>query len=300
MHRFFRCHILLVLKLTCGLAIVNGFTAPHLARRSLNLRSESSSLSIASLTQHQQQLRHHRPQHKKGLQIILYASTNNDKDDDNNDLNSDWAEEGEGGERSDGNFLESVVGGVKNWFQSEEGQDDIKTYLVSLVVALCIRFTIVEPRFIPSLSMFPTFDIGDQLAVEKVTKRLKPFYRNEVVVFQPPQAFKDIITNNYGQSPKSREALIKRVVAIEGDTVQIRKGKLFINTVEQEEPFTAEDAAYEFGPVVVPPGNLLVLGDNRNQSLDGHIWGFLPGENVIGRAVFVYWPPWRVGNTGMY
>ena len=80
----------------------------------------------------------------------------------------------------------------------------------------------------------------------------------------------------------------------------MKNGKLFINNNEQDEPFTAEDAKYQFGPVVVPKNEVLVLGDNRNQSLDGHIWGFLPKENVIGRAVFVYWPPWRMGNEGMY
>ena len=86
----------------------------------------------------------------------------------------------------------------------------------------------------------------------------------------------------------------------QGDKVEVMGGKLFVNGVEQDEPFKAEDAEYEFGPVLVPPGNVLCLGDNRNHSLDGHIWGFLPPENVIGRAVFVYWPPWRVGTTGMY
>jgi signal peptidase I len=87
---------------------------------------------------------------------------------------------------------------------------------------------------------------------------------------------------------------------VQGDEVEVKGGKLFINGDEQDEPFTAEDAQYEFGPVKVPPENVLVLGDNRNHSLDGHIWGFLPRKNVIGRAVFIYWPPWRVGNTGMY
>ena len=53
--------------------------------------------------------------------------------------------------------------------------------------------------------------------------------------------------------------------------------------------------AYEWGPMVVPAGKVMVLGDNRNHSLDSHIWGFLPRENVIGRAVFKYWPLWRVG-----
>ena len=87
---------------------------------------------------------------------------------------------------------------------------------------------------------------------------------------------------------------------LHSDKVQITKGKVYINGVRQDETFTAEEAAYEFGPVIVPAGKVLVLGDNRNHSLDGHIWGFLPEENVIGRAVFIYWPPWRIGNDGMY
>lgn len=105
---------------------------------------------------------------------------------------------------------------LQRWLKSEEGKEDIKTYFISLAIALLLRFTIIEPRFIPSLSMYPTFEVGDQLAVEKVTKRLKPFYRKEVVVFNPPQTFRDIIVGQYGQSSsRSREALIKRIVAIE-------------------------------------------------------------------------------------
>mmetsp|Transcript_39055 Transcript_39055/g.81090 ORF Transcript_39055/g.81090 Transcript_39055/m.81090 type:complete len:290 (-) Transcript_39055:57-926(-) len=206
--------------------------------------------------------------------------------------------EGSGGDGN--NFFGNPFGWLKEWFDSDEGQDDIKTYFISLFIALAVRFTIIEPRFIPSLSMYPTFEVGDQLAVEKVTKRIKPFYRNEVVVFKPPQAFNDFLSREYGATQEAREALIKRVVAIAGDTVEVKGGKLYINGDVQDEPYTAEDAAYQFGPVSVPSGCVLVLGDNRNHSLDGHLWGFLPEENVIGRAVFVYWPPWRVGNGGMF
>mmetsp|Transcript_29125 Transcript_29125/g.44027 ORF Transcript_29125/g.44027 Transcript_29125/m.44027 type:complete len:267 (-) Transcript_29125:1484-2284(-) len=200
---------------------------------------------------------------------------------------------------------EGVLGSVRNWMRSEEGREDIKTYVVSLGVALLLRLLIIEPRYIPSLSMYPTFEIGDQLAVEKVTKLVRPFSRKEVVVFNPPSAFREALYGQINADPaavnkKAREALIKRIVAVEGDVVKIREGKLYVNDEKQEEPFTAEDAAYEFGPVTVPPGQVLVLGDNRNHSLDGHIWGFLPKENVIGRAVFVYWPPWRLGNEGMF
>ena len=210
---------------------------------------------------------------------------------------TNWEEDDEKKPRKDGG---GFFGPVKRWFNSEEGREDIKTYFFSLSIALLLRFTIVEPRFIPSLSMYPTFEVGDQLAVEKVTKRIKPFYRNEVVVFNPPRAFREIMEQQYGNPGKGKEALIKRIVAVEGDKVEVKRGKLFVNGEMQEEPYVAEDAEYQFGPVLVPPGNVLVLGDNRNHSLDGHIWGFLPEKNVIGRAVFVYWPPWRIGNTGMF
>ena len=94
----------------------------------------------------------------------------------------------------------------------EELAEDLRVYGKTLAVCLAIRFLIVEPRFIPSLSMYPGLDVGDQLAVEKVTKlarpRDAPYRRNEVVVFNPPQSFKDIVN-----SRARNEALIKRVVA---------------------------------------------------------------------------------------
>lgn len=110
----------------------------------------------------------------------------------------------------------SLLVQFQRWLKSEEGRDDVKTYFISLFIALLLRFAIIEPRFIPSLSMFPTFEVGDQLAVEKVTKRIKPFYRQEVVVFNPPETFRDILVDQYGQdASRAREALIKRIVAVE-------------------------------------------------------------------------------------
>lgn len=220
-----------------------------------------------------------------------------DLEDPNPGALNNWSDGNNNKNSGDENFLTTLT----DWLRSDEGKEDIKTYTLSLAIALILRLTIIEPRYIPSLSMYPTFDVGDQLAVEKVTKRIRPFNRNEVVVFNPPSSFREIVSRSYGGGEKkSKEALIKRIVAVEGDEVKVRNGKLYINGEKQLEPFTAEDAAYEFGPVTVPPGDVLVLGDNRNHSLDGHIWGFLPKENVIGRAVFIYWPPWRVGNSGMF
>ena len=106
----------------------------------------------------------------------------------------------------------SFIEQVQEWFSSPEGKEDVKTYMVSLGVALLLRLIIIEPRYIPSLSMYPTFEVGDQLAVEKVTKRIRPFSRKEVVVFNPPEKFRDIVGDSSG---KAKEALIKRIVAIE-------------------------------------------------------------------------------------
>lgn len=245
---------------------VSSFNASPFLKKSLRFTTNSN---LASRSNNRQR-------------IPLYLT---DDSQSENKLSNDWKDEPE--PSGDG---EGLFDGIRNWFYSEDGKEDIKIYFTSLFIALVFRFTIIEPRFIPSLSMYPTFDVGDQLAVEKVTKRIKPLYRNEVVVFKPPPKFAEIV-EGYGDSKKAKEALIKRIIAVEGDKVEVKGGKLYVNDVMQDEPFTAEDAEYQFGPVVVPRDKVLCLGDNRNHSLDGHIWGFLPKENVIGRAVFVYWPP---------
>ena len=177
---------------------------------------------------------------------------------------------------------------VKQWkTMSVDARDDFKTIGGSFLFALIVRLFLIEPRFIPSLSMYPTFDIGDQLLVDKISKIQRPYTRRDVVVFNPSETYTTMTGNT--------EALIKRVVAVAGDTVQVKDKKLYVNGIIQDEPYINEDPDYELTPKVVPVGMLLVLGDNRNHSFDSHVWGFLPEKNVIGRAVVKYWPPWRVG-----
>ena len=178
----------------------------------------------------------------------------------------------------------------KQWSKlSKESREDILTTAGSFLFALLVRLLLIEPRFIPSLSMFPTFDIGDQLLVDKISHLTRGYRRRDVVVFNPPLTYVELTGNT--------EALIKRVVAVQGDTVEVKNRHVYINGVQQEEKFTNEDPDYSLEAMKVPAGMLLVLGDNRNHSYDGHVWGFLPEENVIGRAVFKYWPPWRVGGV---
>lgn len=124
-----------------------------------------------------------------------------------------------------------------------------------------------------------------------MTHWYRDYQRRDVVVFHPPPAFAEVS----GRTDLQNEALIKRIVAVAGDIVEIKGGRLYINSQPQEEGYLNEAPEYDLGPLKVPSGTVLVLGDNRNHSLDGHLWGFLPVENVIGRAVVKYWPVWRAG-----
>ena len=158
-----------------------------------------------------------------------------------------------------------------------------------LALALLLRWAVVEPRWIPSGSMLPTLELQDRVLVEKVRPKLgQSLPLGTIVVFHPPEA---LLAAGYD----SKAALIKRVVAHSGDVVEVKDGQLYRNGEAALEPWLAEPMDYRFGPVTVPAGNLLVLGDNRNASLDSHLWGPLPKEEVIGTALVRYWPLNRIG-----
>jgi len=163
------------------------------------------------------------------------------------------------------------------------------SFLLWLALALLLRWAVVEPRWIPSGSMLPTLELQDRVLVEKVRPKLgQPLPLGTIVVFHPPEALLAA-----GYDPKA--ALIKRVVGRSGDVVEVKGGQLYRNGEAVVEPWLAEPMLYRFGPVTVPTGNLLVLGDNRNASLDSHLWGPLPNQEVIGTALVRYWPWNRIG-----
>lgn len=150
-----------------------------------------------------------------------------------------------------------------------------------------MRILVVEPRFIPTLSMFPTFNIGDHFFVDKVTHLRKPYQKRDVIVFNP--------TDIYKEMTGSKVTLVKRIVATAGDVVEVKNKRLFVNGIEQQENYVNDYPDYTLPPTQVPTGMLMVLGDNRSNSFDSHDWGFLPVKNVIGRAYVKYWSPWRAG-----
>lgn len=175
-------------------------------------------------------------------------------------------------------------------FVEDDKYDDLRTFTLAFAIAIFVRSFIAEPRYIPSLSMYPTFEVGDQFLVDKISRVARSAVDNDIVVFQPPLALQE---KGYRKS----DAFIKRIVAREGETVYVHDGIVEVNGVVRKEPFISESPKYNWGPGVVPDGNVMVLGDNRNNSYDSHIWGFLPEENIIGRAWFRYWPPSRFGTT---
>ena len=164
-----------------------------------------------------------------------------------------------------------------------------RSVLVWLGLALLLRWAVIEPRWIPSGSMLPTLQLQDRILVEKLRPRLgQPLPSGSIVVFHAPPALVQA-----GYDPDA--ALIKRVIGRPGDQIAVHDGQLWRNGEPVSEPWRREPIDYSFGPVTVPEGNLLVLGDNRNASLDSHLWGPLPENAVIGTAVLRYWPLNRIG-----
>lgn len=164
------------------------------------------------------------------------------------------------------------------------------TVLIALLLAFLIRVFIAEPRYIPSESMFPTLETGDRLVIEKVAYKFHPPVPGDIVVFQPPTQLRLL-----GYEPN--QAFIKRAIATEGETVAVQDGIVYVNNQPLQENYIAAPPEYNLLPVTVPKGQLFVMGDNRNNSNDSHVWGFLPRENVIGHAVFRFWPLEKIGTV---
>ena len=176
---------------------------------------------------------------------------------------------------------------------SGEGWQGLGRQLLSLLLwvllALVLRAVVVEPRWIPSGSMLPSLQLQDRILVEKLRPRLgSELPPGTVVVFHPPAT---LVAAGY--DPEA--ALIKRVVAGPGDTVEVRRGRLLRNGQPVEPDWSPDPIDYDLGPVTVPAQQLWVMGDNRNASLDSHIWGPLPQGEVIGTAIWRYWPLNRFG-----
>jgi signal peptidase I len=198
----------------------------------------------------------------------------------------------------------------------------IEPFLIAAVVALFIRQFVVEAFKIPSGSMIPTLTIGDHLLVNKFVYGPRiPFTDIRLFAGKEPKRG-EIIVFKYPENEKKN--FIKRVVGVPGDRIEIQNGKLFINAqpvpVTERGPYNdgaqgagspyfpepkmldeqlgtvthqilhlRDQTGYDFGPVLVPKDSVFVMGDNRDNSQDSRVWGWVNYNKILGRAFIIYW-----------
>lgn len=168
--------------------------------------------------------------------------------------------------------------------------ENLQIVAIAVVLAVAIRTFVAEPRYIPSDSMSPTLEQRDRLVVEKLSYHWHLPRRGDIIVFEPPLQLQR-------QGYEKEQAFIKRVIGAPGETVAVSHGTVYIDGRPLRENYLLEPPNYELPPLRIPEGQLFVMGDNRNNSNDSHIWGFLPVRQVIGQAIFRFWPLGRVGRV---
>ena len=162
----------------------------------------------------------------------------------------------------------------------------VETVVLTLVIFFVVQNFVAQPFQVQQDSMDRTFAPGDYVLVDRLSPLWSPYAPGQVIVFRAPA------------STDLREPLIKRVIGVGGDTVEIRDGQVFVNGIARDEPYLFKDAAGVAQPTdagdqsrwVVPQGELFVMGDHRQVSEDSRVFGPIPVSSVIGRSIVRYWP----------
>lgn len=178
----------------------------------------------------------------------------------------------------------------------------------SVGAALLVQAFLFQPFRIPSLSMYPTLDNGDRIVVNKLSYRVHDVNRGDVVVFLRPDCEKPgtPVWANCA-SVAQHEDLVKRVIGLPGDRINISDNKVFINGQALDEPYVNPGSAivarpYGCGftasaakPYVIPKDRVFVMGDNRDDSIDSRCFGPIRTSHIVGRAFVIVWPIGRIG-----
>lgn len=175
----------------------------------------------------------------------------------------------------------------------------VESIVIAFILAMFIRTFFIQAFKIPSGSMRMTLVEGDRLLVNKLRYGAKiPFTKKRLPGFGEPQRG-DVVVFVYPEDRK--RDFIKRLIAKEGETVEIRYGDIYINDKLIEDPRINNTYYYNRGAygdtgkkIKVPEGFCFVLGDNSGSSHDSRFWGFVPKEDIIGKAEIIYWPPTRI------
>jgi signal peptidase I len=164
----------------------------------------------------------------------------------------------------------------------------LEVVFLAVAIFLFIYLLVLQPHRIKGSSMDPNFFDGEFLLTDKVTYRFGKPKRGDVIVFKAP--------------PAKEEEYIKRIIGLPGESVSIKVNKIYINGKKLDEKYldpalpTSGGYFLQEGDIkIVPPDEYFVLGDNRLHSSDSRAWGFVPKQDITGRAWLIYWPPQKVG-----
>ncbi|HEX6990120.1 MAG TPA: signal peptidase I [Bacillota bacterium] len=157
----------------------------------------------------------------------------------------------------------------------------LETLVIAVALALLIRGFVVESFLVQGSSMEPTLHHGDRLLVNKIAYRIGSPQSGDIVVFHAPLG-------------EDRD-YIKRVIAGPGDRIRIEDGVPYVNGEPLSEPYVARPDDGSMPEMVIPPGAVFVMGDNRRNSQDSRAFGYVGVEAVVGKAMVVYWPPDAAG-----
>jgi len=165
----------------------------------------------------------------------------------------------------------------------------LETIVPAVLIALLINLFMAQATRVHGQSMEPNLHTNQRLVVEKLSYNR---YLRQYLGFDGPERGDVVVIRLPTQS---NELLIKRVIGLPGDIIEIHDSQLFVNGQGTYEPYLGSPMSGSYGPTTVPPLNIFVLGDNRNFSNDSRSFGTIPLKNVVGRAWFSYWPPELVG-----
>ncbi len=170
---------------------------------------------------------------------------------------------------------------MNEWEPEPQGKSPLRealeTILFTLVVYFLIRTFLFENYRVVGHSMDPTLADGEFVAVNKLVYRLKDPQRGDIVVLR--------------EQGSGNRRLIKRIIGLPGERIEIKHGQVYINGHHLVEPYIQNPGRSNYAPTEIPEEHYFVMGDNRTNSSDSRSWGMLPRSHLIGKAMLTYWPP---------